>query len=322
MQQQQQHQQQAAAAAGQRAAAAVLESRGLYGKAPATAYATGNCDTPPPHYAVPQCARVRPCRNGGIEWWRVQCVSAVIFAELVGTFFIGLALAVRDYYVFAGLADVGPVVAAAIRASASVGVMLAFLPVFYSGNFNPMYTVIKWCCERRMWYMETLGEYFGRLLGQFLGFLFAAWLVSAVTAAPLSCTLVNPLVGNGYGFLFEFLGSLVLIHVYVLAVARKTSGLTGVLGLGLAEFAIVAAFAPLTGGSFNFFRSLGVALVQGSACSTGLGVYIGSMFAALIVAAVMLYYIFPAKCAPKVEINTVKLTVHDQPMQPVPLKTC
>lgn len=249
---------------------------------------------------------------GGIEWWALQKILAAIAAELVGTFAIGLVLALSDYYVFGGFGNPGLIANAAVRSAVTAGLMLAFIQ-FYAGQFNPMYTVLGWCHEKKMWQLDIIGCYLGRCLGQFLGFLFSAWLISAILPAPISCTQVNSLFGNGFAYLFETLGSVFLIHVWVLAVYRKTSGMTGVLGLAAAEFALVAAFAPITGGSLNLFRSLGVGLVRGSACNSSIGIYVGSMFTAVVVSIVLLMYIFPAKALPQEPATKVELMMHTEP---------
>lgn len=281
----------------------------VFGNASASTSTSASMLATGPDYNRPQACPPRRCAPNpcdGIEWWRIQCMASKFFAELVGTFMIGIVLAIGDLYVFAGEASPGRIVQAFAIAAIATGLRYAFIQ-FHAGHFNPAYTFLQWCCDRKRWDWYCIGDHLILLLGQFLGFLFAAWLVSAITPAPLSCTVILPAFGNGFGFLFESLAILFLIHVFVLAVHRKNSGMYGVLGLGLAEFASIAALAPVTGGSINFFRSLGTALVQGAPCTTSLGIYVGAMFAAIVVSIVFLLWIFPAKCAST--NNTVTIEV-------------
>lgn len=265
---------------------------------------TGPKDCPPPQ-------RVRRCprRERGMSWLRIRTILAKFAAELFGCMAIGFVLPIRDFFILAGLADPGFVAAAAMRSAVTVGLMLAMM-MFKAGHFNPIYTVIQWLCEEQRWELETITDYLAMWIGQFFGYLFSAWIVSAFLAAPLSCTIINPLVGNGFGYLFESLGHLFLVFVFALAVHRRTAAMTGVIGLGAAEFAWVASFGPLTGGSFNFFRSLGVALVQGAPCTNSLGYYVAAMFTALVVGVVVLIFVLSRKVSSS---EGHEITIYDPP---------
>lgn len=265
-----------------------------------------------PMYCPPRdrCPR-DPC--DGIDWDHMRCGFAKFMAELAGTFIIGIVVALRDTQLLGGFADPGPIALGFAIALVATGFRLAFMP-FGAGHFNPAYTFMQWCCEKKLWDFWIIGNYIALLLGQFLGFLLSAWLISAVVAAPLSCTIINPLVGNGFGFLFESLAILLLIHIFVLVVHNHMSSMMnaiGVLGLGFAEFALIAGLSGISGGSINFFRSTGVALVQGAPCTSSLGIYVGALFAAVAVAIVFLLWVFPAKCASQVEKTVIEH--HDRP---------
>lgn len=266
----------------------------LYGTTMPTAVAPMATGPNYPQACAPRRCQPNPC--DGVEWWRIQCWAAKFFAELVGVFFIMLAAGIRDLYVFAGLPDPGFVVQAAAIALVATGLRFAFVH-FHAGHFNPAYTFMQWCCDRKRWDWYVIGDHLLIWIGQFVGFLLGAWLLSAVTPPALSCTVILPALGNGLGTLFEGLGTLVLIHVFVLAVHRRTSGMTGIIGLGFAELSLIAVFSPITGGSLNFFRSLGVALVLGGTCNDSLGYYIAATVAAIVLAVLLLMFIFPQKCA-------------------------
>jgi glycerol uptake facilitator-like aquaporin len=242
----------------------------------------------------PQSVNKRRRVSHGMDMDSILCSVAKFVAELFGCMAVAFVLPIRDLFLVAGLADPGFIAAAGMRAAVTIAMMLAMM-IFKAGHLNPIYTVMQWCCEQDMWSVKTLVDYFLILLGQFFGYLFGAWIVSAFFAAPLSCTVINPLAGNGFGYLFEAFGQLFLIFAFALAVHRKTSAMTGVLGVAALEFAFVATFAPLTGGSFNFFRSLGVALVLGGTCNDSLGIYVGAMFSAVVVAIVVLMFILRSK---------------------------
>jgi len=253
--------------------------------------------TVPSCYEPPVACQPRPECDQSIDLWRLACLLAIFASEFVGSFAIGLAFSLRDFWVGVGLADPGFVLQAGAAAAISVGMILAFLP-FHSGHFNPMFTFVAWCCVPKKYSLTKIGEHLIRWLGQFLGYLIAAWVASALFAIPLTCTVINPLVGNGFAYLFETLGSVFLLHIFVLAAQRKQSGMMGILGLALAIFSLLVTFAPLTGGSFNFFRSTGVALVVGGGCGSSLGIYVLSMITALVVSITLLSAVFPEKCAP------------------------
>ena len=257
-----------------------------------------------------RCAR-DPC--DGIDWDHVRCMFAKLMAEIVGTFMIGLSVSVRDTQLFGGFADPGPIVQALLIALIATGFRLAFMP-FGAGHFNPAYTFMQWCCEDKLWDFWVIGNYITLWLGQFLGFLLSAWLISAILLAPLSCTIINPLVGNGLGFVLEWIVILTLILIFVLVVHNHMSSMMnaiGVLGLGFSEFAAIALLSGLTGGSINFFRSVGVALVQGAPCTASLGIYVGALFAAVAIAIVFLLWVFPSKCASRIEKTVIEH--HDRP---------
>jgi len=262
---------------------------------------------PPPRE---RCVR-DPC--DGIDWDHMRCGFSKLMAEIAGTFFIGLVVALRDTQLLGGFVDPGPITLAFAIALVSTGFRLAFMP-FGAGHFNPAYTIMQWCCEKKLWDFWIIGNYIALLLGQFLGFLLSAWLISAILPAPLSCNIINPLVGNGFGFLVEAIAILALIHIFILVVHNHMSSMMnaiGVLGLGFSEFALMAALSGLSGGSINFFRSVGVGLVQGTPCTSSLGIYVGALFAAVAVSIVFLLWVFPAKCASQVEKTVIEH--HDRP---------
>ena len=252
---------------------------------------------PPPQYAYGY-----PMHDYGPELWRVWVVIARIMAELVGCFFIGWAIGIRDIWVSNGAGDPGAIAQSAVRALVTLGVIFPMM-VFHAGHFNPLFTLIDWMCHPCRWHLETIGIYLGYWLGQFLGFLLAALFVHGGVGGPslLSCTIIKPSFGNGFGFLYEWVGLTALGLIFALAVHRKGSNLLGVVGLVAADFALVAAFQPATGGSLNLFRSIGVALVEGGACGNSLGMYVGALFAAAATDLLLLYFIFSARCLPKAE---------------------
>jgi len=270
--------------------------------------ATPQLATGPENIPPQPVRRSRRCEKG-MSWERIQCIIAKFAAELFGCWAIGFVLPIRDFFIFAGLADPGFIAAAAMRSAVTIGLMLGMM-MFKAGHFNPIYTVVQWLCEPKRWEFDTIAEYLAMLLGQFFGYLFAAWIVSAFVFAPLSCTVINPLIGNGFGYLFESLGHLFLLFVFALAVHKRTAAMTGVIGLGAVEFGWVATFGPLTGGSFNFLRSVGVALVQGSPCSNSLGFYVAAMGTALIVGVVVLLFVLPRKVA---STEGHELIIYDPP---------
>lgn len=263
--------------------------------------------TGPPMHCPPRQACVRD-KCDGVDWDRMRCTFAKFMAELVGTFFIGIVIALRDTQVFGGFVDPGPITLAFAIALVATGLRLPFM-AFDAGHFNPAYTFMHWCCQQNLWDFWIIGDYLALLLGQFLGFLLAAWLWSAIIFAPLSCTIINPVFGNGFGFLFEFFAIVALIHIFVLVVHSHMSSAVnsiGVIGLGFAEFAFMAALSGVTGGSINFFRSVGVALVQGSPCTSSLGIYVGALFAAVALSIVLLMWVFPSFCASKIEKTVIE----------------
>ena len=258
--------------------------------------------------------------SSGFPMWRMWCILATLMAELVGVFFVGLTFGVRDMYVAVGQPDPGFFFPALVQAGTIIGVMAAFSKL-HAGHLNPAFTIIDWLCKKNMWNTPVIAVGLGMLLMQFLGYLFAAWLVQAVQLAPpaaplttFSCTVINPLVGNGLGFALESIFLLALIFINVMTMQRKTVGVVGILALGLATFAALALLGPLTGASLNLMRSIGFALVFGSPCADSLGLYTGVLFAALVVAVIFMKWIFPAKCMPNgdddgsvnIAINTVQ----------------
>jgi len=235
----------------------------------------------------------------GIDMWRVWYIVARIMSELVGCFFIGWAIGVRDIWVSNGAGDPGIIAQAAVRVLVAMGFVFPMM-LFKAGHFNPIFTVLAWAHEVNRWGLEPIGIYLGYWLGQFLGFLLGALFVHGGVGGPalLGCTVIRPAFGNGYGFLYEWVGTTALAVVFALAVHRPGANPLGVAGLLAVDFGLVVAIAPATGGSLNLFRSLGVALIEGGNCGNSLGIYVGAMFAAAATAILLLLFIFPAKCLP------------------------
>lgn len=244
--------------------------------------------------------------GGGIDMWRVWCVIARLMAELVGSFFIAWAAGIRDIWVANGAGDPGPIAQNAAIVLVLLGFVYAFSP-FKAGHFNPAITLIAWACETTRWQLQTIGIYLGYWLAQFIGYLLGALLTHSAIGGPalLQCTVIRPSLGNGFGFVFEFVGITALCLIYSLAVQRKGVSLITTIGLMAALFGLLITIAPASGGSLNLFRSIGPALVEGGACGNSLGIYAGALFAGVATAILMLLFIFPAKSLPRDEATAL-----------------
>jgi len=236
-----------------------------------------------------------------MEWWRIQCFLSLVVSELIGSFFLGLfAVASSDYAAtFAG----SPLHIFVYGSTFTVVIFALALTFgqFGAGRFNPAITLLAWLCDAEPFSVNSIIRYLSEWVAQFIGFLAAAFLAQAITGgAPLGCTNVNPALGTSAGaaqalaFVLEFLALLLILHTVALAGLRRKGPLT-TLAIG-AEFGIfIGIFGPVTGGSFNLFRTLGVGIAEGC-LGADIWVYIVSFVLAPIITALLVTYVFPPHC--------------------------
>jgi aquaporin Z len=191
-------------------------------------------------------------------------------AELVGTFILvmfgcGTAVVAGD--------KVGVVGIAFAFGFALIGAAYGIGPI--SGcHINPAVSLGVWAAGR----MKT-GEMIGYWVGQFLGAILAAWVLSFYIVGGVSGgynLAVNGLGQNGWGpgyqgeynmisaIAFEFVATLIFVIV-ILGSTHKSSPLTGFAGLaiGITLVAIHIFGIRITGVSVNPARSFGPALFVG-----------------------------------------------------------
>lgn len=130
--------------------------------------------------------------------------------------------------------------------------------------------------------LRTLICMAGSLGGYFIGHAIAMSIVSFDISG--ASTLTN--VTFGPDFYFEFIGMLLICHVFLFS-SREFWGVWGVVGIAVLQGALIAAFGPVTGGSFNFWRTLAVGALEGNLGATGWGAKLLATFVAPILTVII-----------------------------------
>ena len=93
-------------------------------------------------------------------------------------------------------------------------------------------------------------------------------------------------------FVFELLGKMLLDHVFVFS-AEAYNGVWGVFANSLALGVLIAILGGLTGGSLNFFRSLGPHVVEGSLSTLDIVPHLASEIVAPVLTVIIKALVYP-----------------------------
>jgi len=93
-------------------------------------------------------------------------------------------------------------------------------------------------------------------------------------------------------FVFELLGKMLIDHVYVFS-SQAYNGVWGAFANSVLLGALVAILGPLTGGSLNFFRSLGPHVIEGSVATLAIVPHVISEIVAPILTVIIKVLLFP-----------------------------
>lgn len=146
-------------------------------------------------------------------------------------------------------------------------------------------------CKMTWWKaLLTLIGVVGSLGGYFIAHAIAGAIVSFSTANASTLTSVT----FGPDFYFEFLGMLLVTHVFLFS-SMEFSGVWGVVGISVLQGGLIAAFGPVTGGSFNFWRTLAVGVIEGNLGLTGWGPKLLATIVAPILTAIIKLWIYPGR---------------------------
>lgn len=162
-------------------------------------------------------------------------------------------------------------------------------------HFAPHLSIagVLWDEERKFtWWtaLYTLICSVGSLAGYFISHAIAMGIVSFSTANASTLTSAT----FGQDFYFEFIGMLLVSHVFLFS-SREFGGVWGVVGIAVLQGALIAAFGPVTGGSFNFWRTLAVGALEGNLSLTGWGPKLIATIVAPIITAIVKLLLFPAR---------------------------
>lgn len=187
------------------------------------------------------CSLIHPCCLN----WNLRALGA----EFLGVFILVLFSVVP-------VVEVGTTtLAIAICLGATLGALVGFLGPCSWALFNPAVTV-SFAMTQKLGIISTLMYLLVQIAASFLGGLMAWVFVSSGSGMGTPVLTLT----QGLGFVGELVGTTILCVTYLFTYENSVnSSLTiGLIMIGLKIF-----FIPLTGGCFNFFTYLGVAVISG-----------------------------------------------------------
>lgn len=178
-------------------------------------------------------------------------------AELLGTFVLVFVGSVS--ILAAGAAGVSPLVVAPFGFGLGLYAALYMFGDVSGGHFNPAVTLGAFL-DKRTSLSDLIGYWIGQVAGALVASLAVLW---ASSQAGVAGTYTSPSVSSGSAFLLETV--LTAVFVTVILSSTKKWPREAPLAIALTLVAIHFAAVPLTGASVNPARSLGPAIVGGSA---------------------------------------------------------
>jgi hypothetical protein len=138
-------------------------------------------------------------------------------------------------------------------------------------HYNPALTWAGVLCddESRLGWTKIICALFATIFslgGYFVGHLIAWGIFPGDLSSAASLTSQT----FGRDFVVSVFGLLLITHVYLFS-SREFRGVWGVIGICVAEAALIAIFTPANGGSFNFWRTLAVGALEGNLSNSGWG---------------------------------------------------
>jgi len=218
-----------------------------------------------------------------------------IAAELVGTFgfvFLVVGILVVDSSPAAKL-GIG-LLGVSFAQGAALAAMIGATLVASGGHLNPAVSIAAWVTNR-LGFMNMIGYVIAQIVGSLLA-LRALWLVWPRPEMSLAGALDGvPEPGMGADvfpnvFAAEAFGTALLMLVIMGSIMDKRAPRIGAIKVGLVLFALILAFGPISGGSFNPARYLGPALYGGVTAlwiTYVFGPILGASIAALVYQYVM-----------------------------------
>jgi len=248
----------------------------------------------PPKKPLDRCERERR-DSARMQFKWLLCWLGYTFAELFGSLLlVFLAAGAADHILLGG---------GVLPSAQVVGVYFAVvlfpliftLAQFKSGDFNPAISLASYVNSlfENGWDLKPFVVLISKLAAQFLGALLGAWLLSwftvGGTAGANSVTV--PTLAFGRAIFLEVLGTAIIVLFAILGkggIALKSLSMAVLIGL------LVSLGAPLSGGSFNFFRTLGPAIVQNTFVGVA-SVYLVGWLAGVAVALILKFLFFDAQ---------------------------
>ena len=248
-----------------------------------------------PPKKIDRCERERR-ENARMQFKWLLCWLGYTFAELFGSLvLVFLAAGATDHILLGG--GVAPSAQVVGVYFAVVLFPLIFtLSQFKSGDFNPAISLGVYLNSlfENGWDLKPFVVLISKLVAQFLGALIGAWLLSwFTTAAAAGANSVTALgaLAVGRAIFLEILGTAAIVLFAILGkggIALKSLSMAVLIG------ALVSLAAPLSGGSFNFFRTLGPAIVQGTYVNVA-SVYLVGFLGGVAVALILKFIFFDAQ---------------------------
>lgn len=207
--------------------------------------------------------------TGDMNWYAIWLA---FFTEMIGLALIITASAgayTAAYLVMGGgIASIATAsVAGAIALAFSYqAALMGFGVLSTHGHFNPGFTILSMLQRRTSW-PTALAIILGQLAGSFIGALILGGIFGFGVELDLTATFVDPHsfgFGIGAAITVELVGGFLLHLAYLRAVdmeigAVPTSGYMAAVYGGVYMFGVW-----VTGASYNFFRTLGPAIISGT----------------------------------------------------------